>query len=97
MEPKTQPSPTLVSGAQGAPAAFLPPWLTQSEIDDLCHPLRQRSRQAKFLASLLKVNDIPRRPDGLPIVTRTQLERAIGSMSAPTVAVPVGPDWSKIK
>ena len=77
------------------PPPFLPPWLTHDEIDDLCRPLRQRSAQARFLARLLNVVAVPRRPDGLPLVMRRQLEAT--AHPSHTDHPSVGPDWSKVR
>ena len=77
------------------PPPFLPPWLTHDEIDDLCRPLRQRSAQARFLARLLNVVAVPRRPDGLPLVMRKQVEAAPPLSHADHTSV--GPDWSKVR
>ncbi len=77
------------------PPPFLPPWLTHDEIDDLCRPLRQRSAQARFLARLPNVVAVPRRPDGLPLVMRKQIEAA--APLSHTAHPSVGPDWSKVR
>lgn len=51
--------------------------LSEAEIDALTAPVRQRAAQARHLSALLGC-EVKRRPDGLPIVTRSMLERLGG-------------------
>lgn len=48
--------------------------LSEAEILELTKPLTQGHAQARHLEALLGIK-IKRRPDGLPIVTRSMLER----------------------
>ena len=43
------------------------PFLTAAEVDELCAPLTQRHAQMRHLCHLLDVDNLPRRPDGLPL------------------------------
>jgi hypothetical protein len=68
------------------------PILSEAEIADLCKPLTQHAAQARKLSALLGC-PIKRRPDGLPIVTRSMLERLYqGAAQAQNDA---GIIWSK--
>lgn len=49
---------------------ILPPHLTQDEIASICHPLRQHAAQIRYLRSLGLL--VHRRPDGSPLVSRTE-------------------------
>jgi hypothetical protein len=64
--------------------------LTADELKELTG-YQQRTRQVRWLREVLKI-DPPRRADGLAIVTRAQLEAAIGG-ARPEAAN--GPRWSK--
>lgn len=45
------------------------PWLSQTEVDDLCEPLTQFAAQHRFLRTLgLTVRE---KPNGAPLVMRT--------------------------
>lgn len=48
------------------------PWLTQSEIDDLCEPLKQHAAQIRFMSSLGLTVDT--KPSGAPLVIRSHFE-----------------------
>jgi DNA-binding transcriptional LysR family regulator len=54
-----------------------PPWLTQEEIDDLCHPLKTPAAQIRYLQreGLL----VTRKPGGRALVMRSELERVKGA------------------
>lgn len=54
--------------------------LTESEIDQLTKPRRQRAAQKRVLERMLGCK-LARRPDGLPIVTRDMLARLNGDRS----------------
>ena len=69
------------------------PFLTETEIDALCKPLRQRHAQAKRLCVLLGVADLPRRPDGLPLVGRKMAESRLNGEAANDQRA--GFNWSK--
>lgn len=52
-----------------------PPYLTGAEIADICHPLRQHHAQVRYLQGLgLKV---ARKPNGQPLVARSEFERVM--------------------
>ncbi len=51
-----------------APSTPLPPDLTDEEIRQICHPLRQPAAQIRFLADLGV--HAARRRDGRPLVSR---------------------------
>lgn len=54
-----------------------PPNLTQAEIDDICHPLRQGAAQVRYLASLGLTVRV--RPNGKPLVGRDHAAAVLGS------------------
>lgn len=59
---------------------LLTPWLTNQEIDDLCAPLKQRAAQVAYLKKLgLTVST---KPNGAPLVLRSNLEVVLGSVAA---------------
>lgn len=59
---------------------LLTPWLTNQEIDDLCAPLKQRAAQVAYLKRLgLTVST---KPNGAPLVLRSNVEAALGSVAA---------------
>ena len=66
--------------------------LTRDELVQLTG-YRQRSRQVGWLRDRLRITP-PLRADGLPIVTRAQIEAALGGQ--PAAPAPNGPKWSKI-
>lgn len=68
------------------------PFLSADEIDELCAPLTQRHAQARHLCMLLGVSELPRRPDGLPIVGRKMLEAKLNGDDHSAAA---GFNWSK--
>jgi hypothetical protein len=48
------------------------PWLAQSEVDDLCEPLKQHAAQLRFIRSLgITVRE---KPNGAPLVMRNHFE-----------------------
>lgn len=63
-------------------------FLSQAEIDDLCHPLTQASAQVRFLrASGLTVTV---KPNGRPAVVRSHAESVLsGQRQAPAPSSPV--------
>lgn len=69
-----------------------PPYLTESEIDELCFPLVRRSAQLRHLCMLLRVDTLPQRPDGLPLVGRKMIE---GRLNGDDTAGAAGFNWTK--
>lgn len=67
------------------------PFLTPEEIDELCAPLRQRRAQMRRLCALLGVKDLPRRPDGLPLVGRRLAEDRLNGETQQSA----GFNWSR--
>jgi hypothetical protein len=62
--------------------------LTDDEIRDICRPLVQHAAQVRYLSSLgLRVE---RRPDGSPLVRRSEWDRVNGGTERAG-----GPRWSK--
>lgn len=53
---------------------------------------RQSSCQLRWLEQNLRIKP-PRRPDGLPVVSRAQVEAALAGQH---FQAPTGPNWSKI-
>lgn len=54
---------------------------------------RQRTRQAQWLREQLRLRP-PLRADGSPVVSRAQVEAALGGKAAGKATA--GPNWSKI-
>ncbi len=69
------------------------PYLLTSEIEDLCAPLKQGFAQTRYLCTLLGVAELPRRPDGTPIVGRKLVEERLNGQSK--ARSPAGFKWSK--
>jgi hypothetical protein len=55
------------------------PYLTEDEIADICDPLTQSAAQVRFLRSLHLL--VGTKPNGRPLVARTEWERARVSVS----------------
>ncbi|WP_183024345.1 hypothetical protein [Variovorax sp. UMC13] len=68
-------------------------FLSASEVDELCAPLTQRHAQARHLCALLGLKDLPRRPDGLPLVGRRLIEERLNTTG--DYASPAGFNWSR--
>jgi hypothetical protein len=63
------------------------PYLTDDEVDDICAGLKQNAAKVRFLQSLgLRVQ---RKPNGRPLVSRTQYDAMTGKTQAPAGAGPV--------
>lgn len=57
------------------------PWLTQSEIDDLCEPLKQHAAQLRFIRHLgITVRE---KPNGAPLVMRVHFEEKMNPPGKP--------------
>jgi len=69
------------------------PFLSAKEIDELCAPLKQRYAQMRHLCVLLGVKELPRRPDGLPLVGRRMVEERLNGKGE--YVAPSGFNWSK--
>lgn len=70
------------------------PYLSDAEISDLCRPLRSNRAKARKLCAILGVKELPRRPDGSPIVGRKLFEeRMSGQQSAANADC--GFNWSR--
>lgn len=68
------------------------PVLTHAEVDEICVPLKQSLAKVRFLERLgLKV---ARRPDGSPLVSRSEFERVM-SRDASRSELNRGFNWSK--
>lgn len=58
------------------------PWLSQSEIDELCEPLIQHAAQIRFIDSLgIKVR---KKPNGAALVMRSDFEAAMAPVGKKT-------------
>ena len=51
------------------------PWLSQSEIDDLCEPLKQSAAQLRFIRGLGIT--VRKKPNGAPLVMRVHFEETM--------------------
>lgn len=74
-------------------AVISTPFLSADEIDQMCFPLTRRHAQMRHLRMLLGVKDLPRRPDGLPLVGRRLIEERLNQTGEYTA--PGGFNWSK--
>lgn len=63
-------------------AITLSTYLTEEEIDELCKPLTQHYAQWRHMCALLRVDSLPRRPDGLPLVGRRMLDECLNQPGA---------------
>lgn len=63
--------------------------LTRDELRELTG-YRQHAAQLRWLARRLKINP-PRRADGMPVVSRAQVESALAGQSKGST----GPNWSR--
>jgi hypothetical protein len=71
----------------------LPPYLTDSEIAEICRPRRQGAAQIRFLRSIgIKAE---RRADGTPLVWRVDVERARASAEGATLPASNQPSWTR--
>lgn len=68
-------------------------FLSAAEIDELCYPLTQRRAQLRRMCMLLGVKELPRRPDGLPLVGRKLAEERLNATG--DYRAPAGFNWSK--
>ncbi|MCW5648394.1 MAG: hypothetical protein KIS62_01475 [Ramlibacter sp.] len=60
---------------------MITPWLTDSEADDLCAPLTQNCAKVKYLRGLgLEVRT---KPNGRPLVLRSNVEAVLGGSALP--------------
>ena len=64
--------------------------LTQAEIAQICHPLRQHAAQVRYLRSLGLL--VHRRPDGAPLVSRAEWNARLTSAPASKPAATT-PRW----
>lgn len=78
------------------------PWLSDAEIAELCEPLEQPAAQIRYLRKVLELH-VERRPNGKPLVMRSELERVVGAgrLGAAAQNAPTGPNvvglqaWAK--
>jgi hypothetical protein len=69
-----------------ASMSLAPPYLTDAEITDICHPLTQPAAQVRYLRELGLMVNI--KPNGRPLVGRAHFEHA---MTGREVSTPAGP------
>lgn len=74
------------------------PWLTDAEVDDLCEGLVQNAAKVRYLRKVLKLT-VATKPNGRPLVARSQCEAAIEGLPTdkrkrplPPARQPVQPD-----
>ncbi|CAN7516335.1 DUF4224 domain-containing protein [Acidovorax sp. LjRoot129] len=58
-------------------AHLSPPWLTDAEIVEMCAPLEQPAAQCRHLESLGLL--VRRKPNGRPLLMRSELDRVLGA------------------
>ncbi|MEG0921995.1 MAG: hypothetical protein RSD57_12435 [Comamonas sp.] len=68
--------------------------LSEEEVNKMCKPLTQGAAQKRFIEKVLGIPVIGRRPDGLPLVSRTALEER-NSAKADPKSTQRGFNWSK--
>lgn len=61
-------------------------WLSPVEVNDLCAPLTQKAAQCGFLKSLGLI--VKRKPDGSPLVMRSNVESVLGAVANPSAITP---------
>ena len=54
------------------------PFLTDSEVAEICSPLVRATAQCKYLANVLKLK-VHAKPNGRPLIARSEFERVIGA------------------
>ena len=59
--------------------AFQTPWLSPQEIADLCAPLKMHAAQVAYLKRLGLT--VAKKPNGAPLVMRSNMEMVLGSVS----------------
>lgn len=69
-------------------------FLSAEEVDQLCAPVKQRAAQTRRLCALLGLAELPRRPDGLPIVGRALIEERLNHPDSKRLAANAF-NWSK--
>jgi len=65
------------------------PWLSDSEVDDLCAGLTQNAARVKFLRS--QGLTVTTKPNGRPLVMRDHAERVLSGLPAPVQGTAVNP------
>lgn len=76
-----------------------PPYLTDAEVSAMCEPLRQPAAQCRYLKNNLKLM-IATKPNGRPLVLRTELDRVLGASrfrSAATESTLTGPNVAALR
>ena len=68
----------------------LAPYLTQDEINVICHPLTQPAAQIRFMTQTLGLT-VERKPGGQPLVWRSHVEAIKGPAMAGKTKLPVTP------
>lgn len=58
-------------------AIHLPPYLTDAEIAGMCEPLKQPAAQCRRLKAMGL--HVVQKPNGRPLVLRTELDRVLGA------------------
>jgi hypothetical protein len=82
-----------LSDREGMSQRITTSFLSSQEVDELCAPLKQRHAQTKRLCALLGLKELPRRPDGLPLVGRKLIEERLNAAGG--YVSPAGFNWSK--
>jgi hypothetical protein len=54
------------------------PWLSDEELGELCQPLEQAAAQIRYLRDTLHLH-VERKPNGRPLLMRSELERVAGA------------------
>lgn len=62
------------------------PWLSPDEVKDICAPLTQKAAQCGFLKRLGL--NVKRKPDGSPLVMRSNAEIVLGGITNPATITP---------
>jgi hypothetical protein len=66
----------------------LPPYLTDAELADICAPLVMPAAQVKYLERLGLL--VRRKPNGRPLVARSEFDRVLGASRFPAAGQNAG-------
>lgn len=71
------------------------PWLSPSEIDDLCEPLTQHAAQIRFIRQLgITVRE---KPNGAPLVMRNHFEEKMSPIGKSRKPIKTEPNFTGLR
>lgn len=74
-----------------------PPYLTDDEIREICAGLEQPAAMIRYLRDVVGVAVVHRKPNGMPLVGREALRRALGATPLATVRPAEQPNWKGLR